>query len=133
MSNYKNLRALIVEDDEVQQMIIQKLLHSEGIDSRIVSSGLDAWNALKNKEFNFIMMDVKMPDHDGIEIVKWIREEQDEYYKKIPIFALTSYSSEGYTQEVTKAGMNEHLTKPLNMKRLMEHLDKYFQANGVAH
>lgn len=133
MSNSKNLRALIVEDDEVQQMIIQKLLRSEGIESKLVASGLDAWKALKNKEYNFVMMDVKMPDHDGIEVVKWIREEQDEYYKNIPIFALTSYSSLGYTQEVTKAGMNEHLTKPLNMKKLMECLGKYFQTNGAAH
>src|SRR5688572_16215434 len=104
----KPLRALIVEDDEVQQMIIQKLLNSEGIETKIVDNGLDAWNALKNKEYGFIMMDVKMPQHNGFEVVKWIREEKDEYYKNIPIFALTSFSTLGYTQEVLKAGMNEH-------------------------
>jgi CheY-like chemotaxis protein len=86
----------------------------------------DAWNVLKNQEFHFIMLDVKMPDHDGLEVVQWIREETDSYFKEIPIFALTSFSSSGYTQQVLKAGMNAHLTKPLEINILMEHLEKYF-------
>jgi CheY-like chemotaxis protein len=126
MTKNRNLTALIVEDDEVQQVIVQNLLNAQGIATKIVDNGLEAWNVLKNKEFNFIMMDVKMPDHDGLEVVQWIREETDSYFKEIPIFALTSFSSSGYTQQVLKAGMNAHLTKPLEINILMEHLEKYF-------
>ena len=126
MTKNRNLKALIVEDDEVQQVIVQNLLNAQGIETKIVDSGLEAWNVIKEKGFNFIMMDVKMPDHDGLEVVQWIRDESDSYFKEIPIFALTSFSSDGYTKQVLKAGMNAHLTKPLEINLLLEQLDKYF-------
>jgi two-component system, sensor histidine kinase and response regulator len=126
MTKFENLKALIVEDDEVHQIVVQKLLDSKGIGSVTVNNATDAWDALKTKEFNFILMDIKMPQHDGLEAVQWIRDESDNYYKDIPIFAVSSFASPGYIQQTIKAGMNEHLTKPLDINKLMECLEKYF-------
>lgn len=128
MSRFGHLNALIVEDDEVQQVVIQKLLKAEGIECKAVSNGMEAWSAIKDKGFNFILMDIKMPQHDGFEAVRWIREENDSYYKDIPIFAVSSFSTSGYTQQIKKAGMNEHLIKPLEIEKLLQYLEKYFPA-----
>jgi CheY-like chemotaxis protein len=130
MMKFKDYNALIVEDDATQQLIVQKLLETEGITTKAVSNGLEAWEQLKSKQFNFIIMDVKMPNHDGLEVVQWIREETDPYYKNIPIFALTSFSTPGYTQQVIKAGMNAHLVKPLQIENLLDCLNKHFPAKS---
>jgi CheY-like chemotaxis protein len=67
-----------------------------------------------------------MPDQDGIDVVRWIRDLNDHQYKDLPIFALTSFSSKEHKQEVLSAGFNEHLVKPLQEDTLSQLLKKYF-------
>jgi len=125
------LRALIVEDDPILQILHQKALKSLSIDSKIAGSGVAAIEALKDSTFDFILMDINMPEQDGLDAARWIREEQNLNNRDILIFALTSFSSREHTKEIIHAGMNEHLTKPLNSEELRKLLDKYFWSKNL--
>lgn len=126
-----NLRALIVEDDPILQTLHQKALKSLSIDSTIAGTGVEAIQALKDSTFDFVLMDINMPEQDGLDAARWIREEQDIQNRDILIFALTSFSSPEHTREILQAGMNEHLTKPLDRPALQGILNKYFWSKGL--
>jgi CheY-like chemotaxis protein len=121
-----NLTALIVEDDPILQVLHQKALKSLSIESKIAGTGVEAIQALKDYAFDFILMDINMPDQDGLEAARWIRDEQNLKNRDVLIFALTSFSSREHTREILHAGMNEHLTKPLDSDQLKQLLNKYF-------
>lgn len=126
---FQHLKALIVEDDDILQLIMQKSLDGQGIPNKAVSNGIEALRALKSKTFDFIIMDINMPEQDGLDAARWIRDERDDYFKKIPIFALTSYGTPEHTAEIINAGMNEHMVKPFEMRKLLQYLLKYFPQN----
>ncbi|MDH4090279.1 MAG: response regulator [Cyclobacteriaceae bacterium] len=120
------LKALIVEDDPILQILHQKILTTLSIDSVIASTGDEAIEALKNLQLDFILMDVNMPVQDGLDASRWIRDEKDLKNRDILIFALTSFTTPEHTKEILEAGMNEHLKKPLDSEELKKLLTKYF-------
>lgn len=133
VENVKTLRALIVEDDRMVQTIIRANLESVGIKPVVAGNGVEAIDAIKKNEFDFILMDIRMPDQDGLDATRWIRDiEFSDTIRHVPIFALTSYSSDAHTQEILDAGMNEHLVKPFKLESLLPLLEKYFPG-GVNH
>lgn len=120
------LRALIVDDDPVLQILHQKMLRSLYIDSIVAGTGIEAIQAIKNLHFDFVLMDINMPEQDGLDATRWIREEKNLNNRDILIIAVTSFSSREHTKEILLAGMNEHLKKPLDKDELKSILDKYF-------
>jgi two-component system, sensor histidine kinase len=124
--DYSKLTALIVDDDPVLRLIITKELGSVGIPSVSVSNGTDAIQSLNSRKFDFILMDISMPGQDGLDATRWIRDMKDTVNQNIPIFAVTSFSSEEHTAEILEAGFNEHLPKPFDLIKLLRSLDKYF-------
>jgi CheY-like chemotaxis protein len=120
------LKALIVEDDAILQILHQKILRSLFIDSIVAGTGMEAIEALKNMEFDFVLMDINMPEQDGLDASRWIRDEKEIKNRDILIFALTSFTTEEHTKEILRAGMNEHLKKPLSRDDLKKILEKYF-------
>ena len=126
MKNFEGLKALVVEDDRFIQTIIKTNLNSIGIQNVVASNGIEAIAALKEKQFDFVMMDIHMPQQDGLDATRWIRDVSDGSIRNIPIFALTSYSSPQHTEEILQAGMNEHLVKPFKLENLLDILGKYF-------
>jgi CheY-like chemotaxis protein len=118
-----HLRVLIVEDDPIMQLIVQKKLDSTNILHDTVNNGIEAIQALKSKKYDFVLMDIAMPQQDGLDSIRWIRDSGDEYSKNIPVFALTTYSSAEHTEEILSAGMNGHLVKPFDLDKLFELLD----------
>lgn len=120
------LRALIVEDDPILQILHQKILKSLEIDSILAGTGDEAIQSLRNLPFDFVLMDVNMPVQDGLDASRWIRDERDLQNRDILIFALTSFTTPEHTKEIFAAGMNEHLKKPLDREELKKLLTKYF-------
>ncbi len=125
------LKALIVEDDPILQILHQKALKALSIQSEISGSGVEAIQALKSSRFDFVLMDINMPEQDGIDAAKWIRDAKDIQDRDILIFALTSFSSPEHTEDILNAGMNEHLKKPLNPEELQKLLEKYFWSKNA--
>jgi CheY-like chemotaxis protein len=124
--NFNHLNALVVDDDEAVRVIVNNRLKHLGIKSTCVTTGSEAIQKLSQEKFDFVIMDISMPEQDGLDAVRWIRDLDDKTKKDLPIFALTSYSTSDHTQEILTAGFNEHLVKPLQVDQLVTILKKYF-------
>jgi CheY-like chemotaxis protein len=127
MKSVAGLRALVVEDDRVIQAVIKANLESIGIPTVVAGNGIEAIAAIKADTFDFVLMDIRMPDEDGLDATRWIRDEEiDNAVRHVPIFALTTYDSTEHTQEILDAGMDEHMVKPFKLDTFLRILDKYF-------
>ncbi|GAB7024117.1 PAS domain S-box protein [Desulfovibrio brasiliensis] len=110
---------LLAEDETVNQMAIKAILERSGYNVHAVNDGEEALRELAKNDYDLILMDIQMPIMDGVEATRHIREGavgQDR--RNIPIVALTAYAMEGDREVFTKAGLDEYITKPVEMKRL---------------
>lgn len=119
---YPKYRILLVEDDIVSQKMIVSILDKEGFYVKVVSNGKDALDVINTESFDLILMDIRMPEMDGIETTKKIR--QLDVGSNIPIIALTANAYEKDRIECLQAGMNEFITKPLHRKTLLQVVEK---------
>jgi len=118
----KGINILLAEDNNINQEFAVALLESNGINVEIANNGLEVLEKIKTKEFNLILMDIQMPKMDGLQATKCIRKIEDDYFKKIPIIALSANALVGDKEKSIEAGMNEHITKPINPKLLFDTL-----------
>jgi signal transduction histidine kinase/CheY-like chemotaxis protein len=117
-----NLRILIAEDNEMNQLLIKSILDNYGVSSKIVENGEQAINAIRENEYDLVLMDIQMPKIDGITAVKLMRKEL-----KIltPVIAMTAHVLPGEREKCIEAGMNDYLTKPLDEDEVINMLNKY--------
>jgi len=115
-------RILLVEDDEVTQFAVRKLLEKAGYSVVAVWNGKEALELLDAEDFGVILMDVQMPVMDGIEATQRIRNSLAGAKANIPIIALTSYAMAGDQEKFLAAGMNAYLSKPVRLADLQEAL-----------
>ena len=119
---------LIAEDNELNAEIAQTLLEDEGAVVTIVHNGqqaIDAFESNPQGTFDAILMDVMMPVIDGLSATRGIRELDREDAKKIPIIAMTANAFDEDIKRCIEAGMNAHLSKPLEMDKVVETIAKY--------
>jgi PAS domain S-box-containing protein len=112
---------LLVEDNKINQQVAEELLKSFGLSVDIAINGLDAVNKVtqppvKNNTYDAILMDIQMPEMDGIQATKEIRKNLQ--FKDLPIIAMTAHAMTGDKEKSLHAGMNEHITKPINPDEL---------------
>ena len=118
-----SLRVLIAEDNAVNQMVIEAFARTAGHNCHLVSDGLEAVEALEAGDFDVILMDVQMPNMDGIDATKTIRARTDEK-GQIPIIALTANAMLGDRDTYLAAGMTDYLSKPVGADALMAALER---------
>lgn len=117
-------RVLIVEDNMINARIEHAILGQYKIDADIVDNGQGAIDLVKKIHYDLVFMDLMMPDIDGIEATAAIRAlarlepKKAEYYKKLPIAAFTANTERGTADMVLSAGMNDYLSKPVNVSEL---------------
>ena len=112
------LKILVVEDNKINRMVITKFLEKMGHEPVSSSNGIEALDVLQTQKFDLILMDVEMPDMNGIETTKEIRKNQRASYKDIPIIALTAHTSEADKERFLAAGMNGFTGKPVDKAEL---------------
>ncbi|MBW2659559.1 MAG: PAS domain S-box protein [Deltaproteobacteria bacterium] len=118
-SPLRRLSTLIVEDEPINQQILKAILKKLGHKTRVAADGYSALEILSSNNFDVILMDVQMPDMDGIETARIIRSSKKfEKINKIPIIALTAYAMAGDREKCVNAGMNYYLSKPVDIKAL---------------
>ena len=123
-------RVLLVEDDRINRMSISMLLERQGVGVTAVSNGKEALAALRDNGFDFVFMDVQMPIMNGVEATRAIRRgEAGEANRDIPIVALTAYAMVGDQDAFLEAGMNDFLSKPVEVDALLEMLERYRSGN----
>jgi PAS domain S-box-containing protein len=119
--DYKSLgkrKVLVAEDVELNQYLARHILESWGVDVVITGNGREALEALEGALFDCILMDVQMPEMDGIEATQRIRRMPDPVKANIPIIALTANALKGDSEKYLSAGMSDYLAKPFDEARL---------------
>jgi len=120
----KGLNVLVAEDNTVNQMVMQRLLNKRGHRVTIAGSGKAALQALETQAFDLILMDVQMPEVDGLEATREIRRRETPS-NRTPIVALTAHAMSGDRERCLAAGMDGYMTKPVSPRELEEVLEKY--------
>ena len=123
-------QALLVEDNELNMEIAKFMLEEDGIVVTVAKNGkeaVDIVNRSKLNAFDFIFMDVMMPIMDGLEATKRIRTLDRDDVKTIPIIAMTANAFNDDKQECLNAGMDAHITKPINVKSLRETMIRFMK------
>jgi len=119
--DYKSLghrKVLVAEDVELNQYLARHILESWDFEVVIVNNGREALDAMDNSSFDCILMDVQMPEMDGIEATQRIRRLPDPVKANIPIIALTANALKGDSEKYLAAGMTDYLAKPFDEARL---------------
>ena len=119
-------RILLCEDIEINAKIIKKMLEFKGIKVEIAENGKKGLELAKKKTYDAILMDIKMPVMDGLEAAREIRK----FDKKIPIIALSANAYKEDVEASIMAGMNEHLSKPINEEILFKTLALFIKNNN---
>ncbi|MBK5201919.1 MAG: response regulator, partial [Spirochaetaceae bacterium] len=121
LNSLKNKNILLCEDKAINVMIVEKILSSIGINLDIAENGKIGLEKIKNNSYDAILMDIRMPEMDGLTAAKEVRK----FNKEIPIIAL---SANAYSEDIKKSiesGMNAHIAKPINREELFTTLCKY--------
>lgn len=127
VEDVKGMKILVAEDNEVNQLLMEELLQELKATVELASNGYEVIELLRDQEFDCILMDVSMPELDGIETTRIIRETHDELI--LPIIAVTAYASEEYKEILLDAGMNAYISKPVDAKTLSRVLGKYYKVD----
>lgn len=122
-----DLKILVAEDNELNQKIIIALLGKLNLKSDLVSNGAEVLEKLKEKKYDIILMDVEMPEMDGIEAT--IRIKSDSRYKSIYVAALTAHALTGEKERILGHGFDDFLSKPVHLIDLRNFFSKWCAAN----
>jgi two-component system, sensor histidine kinase len=117
------LNILLVEDDKVNQIVVSRVLKDTGHQVDIANNGIEALDLHEHKEYDVILMDIQMPEMDGIEATKLIREREGSD-RHTPIIALTAYALKGDKERFMSKGMDDYISKPIVITQLIDILDK---------
>ncbi len=135
-STASSLRVLLAEDNKINQRVAEAILASAGYKVDIVENGHQAVEAVRHKTYDVVLMDVQMPELDGVEATRRIRVLAAPA-NAIHIIAMTANAMEGADAEYLSAGMNDYVSKPVDTKALLAKLaalsKKYSQATGQSH
>jgi signal transduction histidine kinase/ActR/RegA family two-component response regulator len=120
-------RVLVVEDNQVNQIVVQAALERLGCQVSLVDGGADGVRAATSERYDLVLMDCQMPDIDGYEATRQIRqwEQTQENKRRLPIVALTAHAMAGDREKCESAGMDDYLTKPLSSSELKRVLTRW--------
>jgi len=113
-------RVLLAEDNVVNQKLIERVLKKTGVDVVVANDGLEACYFCCNEKFDFVLMDINMPNRNGIEATEYLRKRQ----YGMPIYALTAETDQSEIDKILDAGCEGFLTKPLNKTHLYEVMEE---------
>ncbi len=119
-------RILIVEDNPINQKLIQHLFEEKQINYSIANNGQEAIDLFLENDFAMILMDIQLPIIDGYKATEIIRQR---YKSNIPIVAMTAHAMQGEKEKCMSYGMNDYLSKPIDVKILFEMIHKYAGSN----
>jgi len=123
--NFKSESILLVEDNKINKIVTKKMLQEIGYSKiKTASNGMEALNLIENYKFDMILMDIQMPELDWIETTQIIRENEKSSGEHIPIIAITAHALKGDKEKFLVKGMDEYISKPLDIKELNEKLNK---------
>jgi CheY-like chemotaxis protein len=131
LENIQGARVLLVEDNEINQQVAKEILEGAGLHVTLANDGQEAVNAVKETNYDAVLMDVQMPVMDGYTATKTIRMWEGGMRNKgkaqIPIIAMTAHAMAGDEDKSLEAGMNGHVAKPIDPDQLFSTLQKWIK------
>ena len=116
-------KVLLAEDNEINRELARELLQDVGIELDEAVNGLEVLDMVREKKYDAILMDIQMPDMDGLTATIKLRDMNG--YKDLPVIAMTAHALKGEKEKSIAAGMNEHITKPIDPRTLYECLVRF--------
>ncbi|MDR2302518.1 MAG: response regulator, partial [Deltaproteobacteria bacterium] len=129
----KGAKILLAEDNELNQLVATKILKNAGFVVEVAANGREAVEKVKAKNYDLVLMDIQMPEMDGLTASEAIRNMPG--FEELPIVAMTAHAMSGDKEASLAAGMNDHVTKPINVKDLFQALNRWIdpeKLNGKA-
>ena len=121
----RGARVLLAEDNEINQQVAEEILQQAGLVVSIANNGKEALEMVRRENFDVVLMDIQMPVMGGFEATQEIRK--DERFKDLPIIAMTAHAMAGDREKSLEAGMNDHVTKPIDPDQLLSALIKWIK------
>jgi len=119
-------RILLVEDNNINQVVAQKILSQVGLSADLAGTAETALEKLNDTTFDLVLMDVRLPGMDGLEAARRIRAgDAGSKNSEVAIIALTAYASDEDRDACLQTGMNDYLSKPLDITSFLETVQKY--------
>jgi len=131
------LRVLLCDDNAINQKVAARILQQLGYQPGLATNGREALDALDRQPYDLILMDVMMPEMDGMEATRLIRERQrsgaPNYSSRIVIVALTAHAMQGDREKCLAGGMDDYLAKPIRPADVRQIIERWNPQNGTAH
>ncbi len=129
--DFAGLKILVAEDNKVNQLVTSRMLQRMGCTVDLAGDGIAAVRSLENTVYDIVLMDLSMPEVDGLEAARRIRRKAGAQFS-IPIVALTASVSDEVRSQCLEAGMNDFLTKPIEVPAVRRALDRWCFSRDVA-
>lgn len=123
----KGMNVLVVEDNVINQKIVSKILTQWEANSDIAENGLVAMQKVREKQYNLVLMDLQMPEMNGYEATRNIRNLQGEYFQTLPIIALTASAFAEDRDKILSYGMNGYIIKPFTPPELYSKISGFLR------
>jgi CheY-like chemotaxis protein/HPt (histidine-containing phosphotransfer) domain-containing protein len=131
-SGLSHARVLVAEDNITNQQITLGILKKLGLHAEVVANGLEALQSLKLIPYDLVLMDVQMPEMNGITATQKIRDPQSGVLNsQVPIIAMTAHALSGDRDHCLEAGMDDYITKPVELSSLVAAMKKWLQPNSA--
>lgn len=121
-NDLSSIKILVAEDNRFNQLLIQVMLNNHSINHDMVNNGMEAIKKINEEEFDMLLMDIQMPEMDGLEATRRIREKKG---IKLPIIAITANAIEEELKQYLKEGMTDYITKPFDEQVLINKIRQY--------
>jgi len=127
---YGKMRILVVEDNAVNQMLSVRVLEKLGQDPAVANNGREALDVLEKQQFDLVLMDVEMPEMNGLDATRAIREKEKITGEHLPVVAMTAHAMRGDREICMEAGMDYYITKPVKFAEVEAVLKRYSSEAG---
>ncbi len=130
LEKIRGAHVLLVDDNRINQEVAREFLLDAGMVVTIASNGRECLAALEQESFALVFMDIQMPEMDGLEVTRRIRSQGR--YRDLPVIAMTAHAMAGDREKSLVAGMNDHITKPLDLDLLHQTLQRWIPEQQAA-
>ncbi len=114
---------LVVEDNELNMKLFHDLLEAHGYNILQTKDGMDALRLAREHKPDLILMDIQLPEVSGLEVTKWIKEDDD--LKFIPVIAVTAFAMKGDEEKIREGGCEAYIAKPISVTNFLETVQRF--------
>ncbi|AGA64071.1 two component response regulator [Liberibacter crescens BT-1] len=116
-------QVMIVEDNELNMKLFRDLIETSGYETIQTRNGMEALDLARKYRPDLILMDIQLPEVSGLEVIRWLKEDNDLYV--IPIIAVTAFAMKGDEERIRQGGCEAYVSKPISVPKFIEMIKIY--------